>query len=599
MKKIVHFLSLTGLLVFMTATLVLAYEPINADDVLALLNEEKWIDENTASYNNFEYDEKPDYFVQDMNNDGILEIFVMAGRVRCHADSQNFLITFNKNNPIVYSYAGDKYWGCNPQTGVFANEYFGMGIETINISKLNTNGEVALMHIIEANHGNYPFTDEDIANVAEDGLVYGLSIDGVVEYFEDENSLQNKIDDVMAYYNLQNNMQIYNLADRTKYKESVDAGVKNARELTVKLENKKNITVILNGETLSFDQPPYIENGTTRVPMRAIFEALGATVDYDATTKTITVRKGSTIIELITGASTAKINGREMTLTTSVENKNGSTMVPLRFVSEAFGAEVIWDGENKVININLEEKTYPLYYRSVGYTSIARDISKESIKEDRDISIKKFKPIEGASKAIMGNNMDLPDNNDSSYKGNEQLQNMATAFDAMDLVMSFVSNSMEVTRLHIYTNHDNEMAIKYGSSIELNYSGKKVSLSEMLVDKYYNFSPSILFTSDNKADECIRKWFNLDGDGIYSMYCEFDKAYIGDYGYYLLIEDKKHIFQVPILNEETTMKVYYTEDKETRYLFDAADILRNVKIELSDDAREEIIEQLEENNFTF
>lgn len=129
----------------------------------------------------------------------------------------------------------------------------------------------------------------------------------------------------------------------------------NKNELNISTLLTKEISVLLNNNVLSFSQPPYIENGTTRVPMRAIFEALNAEVDYEAATKTITVRKGSTIIKLITGASTATINGREMTLTASVENRNGSTMVPLRFVSEALGAEVIWDGKNKIITINLVE----------------------------------------------------------------------------------------------------------------------------------------------------------------------------------------------------------------------------------------------------
>lgn len=117
-----------------------------------------------------------------------------------------------------------------------------------------------------------------------------------------------------------------------------------------------NISVVLNGNELSFDQAPYIENGATRVPMRKIFESLGANVGYDSDTKTITATKDNTVIELVTGTSTAKINGKEISLTASVENKNGSTMVPLRFVSEALGADVSWDGENKIITINLAEK---------------------------------------------------------------------------------------------------------------------------------------------------------------------------------------------------------------------------------------------------
>lgn len=115
---------------------------------------------------------------------------------------------------------------------------------------------------------------------------------------------------------------------------------------------EKPISIILNGNKLSFNQPSYIENGTSMVPMRAIFEALGAEVKYNSATKTITAQKDGTIIELVTGSSTAKINGRPMTLVANVENKNGYTMVPLRFVSEALGAEVNWNGESKTITIN-------------------------------------------------------------------------------------------------------------------------------------------------------------------------------------------------------------------------------------------------------
>lgn len=114
----------------------------------------------------------------------------------------------------------------------------------------------------------------------------------------------------------------------------------------------QKITVMLNGNALAFDEPPYIENNTTRVPMRKIFETLGANVEYDAETKTVTAVKDDTVIKLVTGALTAEINGEKITLAAPVENKNGTTMVPLRFVSEALGAEVNWDGNSKTITIN-------------------------------------------------------------------------------------------------------------------------------------------------------------------------------------------------------------------------------------------------------
>ena len=102
---------------------------------------------------------------------------------------------------------------------------------------------------------------------------------------------------------------------------------------------------------MTFDSDPYIENGTTRVPMRAIFEGLGAAVDYDGATKTVTAQKGDTKIELVIGSDNALVNGKENKLLVPAEIKNSRTMVPLRFVSEALGAQVDWDGDTKTITI--------------------------------------------------------------------------------------------------------------------------------------------------------------------------------------------------------------------------------------------------------
>lgn len=113
----------------------------------------------------------------------------------------------------------------------------------------------------------------------------------------------------------------------------------------------KPISVILNGRSLNFNVKPYIEKGTTMVPMRAIFEALGANVDYDKYTKKITAQKGDTVIELAAGSNSAVINGKLHTLSVLVANRNGSTMIPLRFVSEALGADVGWNADTKTVTI--------------------------------------------------------------------------------------------------------------------------------------------------------------------------------------------------------------------------------------------------------
>ena len=116
-------------------------------------------------------------------------------------------------------------------------------------------------------------------------------------------------------------------------------------------QSTSDVSIKLNGKNLTFDQSPYIENGTTMVPMRVTFESLGATVDYDATTKSISAHKGNIDIELVTDSVLAKVNGTTSTLPIAVTNKNGSTMIPLRFVSESLGAQVNWDNNTKTVTI--------------------------------------------------------------------------------------------------------------------------------------------------------------------------------------------------------------------------------------------------------
>ncbi len=108
--------------------------------------------------------------------------------------------------------------------------------------------------------------------------------------------------------------------------------------------------VNLNGQVLSFDVPPTIENGRVMVPMRTIFEALGAQVTWDATSWSVYATSGSTAIKLEIGGQ-AFINGTPTTLDVPAEIVDGRTLVPLRFVSEALNATVAWDGIHQTVTI--------------------------------------------------------------------------------------------------------------------------------------------------------------------------------------------------------------------------------------------------------
>ena len=112
---------------------------------------------------------------------------------------------------------------------------------------------------------------------------------------------------------------------------------------------EKSIKVIVDKEKLFLDTYPIIENGRTLVPMRIIFEKLGANVEWNDETKTVTAKKDDVEIKLTINDKTAYVNGKEITLDTPSVIKDGRTLVPVRFISESLGKDVEWDAENKYV----------------------------------------------------------------------------------------------------------------------------------------------------------------------------------------------------------------------------------------------------------
>jgi hypothetical protein len=122
-------------------------------------------------------------------------------------------------------------------------------------------------------------------------------------------------------------------------------------------------TVILDGEVLEFDVPPAIAYGRTLVPLRAIFEALGATVYWDETTQTVVAEKESVgrVVSITIGKQEAYVNNAAIKLDVPAVIFRGRTLVPLRFVSEALGATVEWSAETQTITITSAQDTIAIY----------------------------------------------------------------------------------------------------------------------------------------------------------------------------------------------------------------------------------------------
>lgn len=112
------------------------------------------------------------------------------------------------------------------------------------------------------------------------------------------------------------------------------------------------VSVYLNGHPLTFPVQPVIEEGYCLVPMRAIFEAEGAKVSWDKRTATVTAVKDGTALTYRIGESVAYDNLKPLTMPIPGQVIDGTTLVPLRFVSETLGNLVKWHDYSKSITIS-------------------------------------------------------------------------------------------------------------------------------------------------------------------------------------------------------------------------------------------------------
>ncbi|PKM77825.1 MAG: hypothetical protein CVU90_05075 [Firmicutes bacterium HGW-Firmicutes-15] len=132
----------------------------------------------------------------------------------------------------------------------------------------------------------------------------------------------------------------------------------------VPVQAEDPLKVFVDRRVLSFEVDPIIDNGRVLVPMKAIFEALGALVSWDSETSTATGVKDGITVRLPVGSIFPTINGEAKTLDVPAQIVNGRILAPVRFVGEAFGGSVSWNPNTRSVTINsgivsvIEYETY-------------------------------------------------------------------------------------------------------------------------------------------------------------------------------------------------------------------------------------------------
>ena len=213
------------------------------------------------------------------------------------------------------------------------------------------------------------FTSSDVASIAL-SIMFGGSIGDIIKnnFHSAIDSAALKMDipinddvadtlyvmseNLMSGHRLENLIGNIELLSEGHYPELCLAWLDTTDDSCYTDENKQLLVkVVLNGNRILFDQQPIIENGRTLVPLRKIFEALGASVEWDQNTKTVTSVKDDTKIVLTIGDSIMYVNGNPVKLDVPGKIVNNRTLVPARAVAEGFNCNVDWDNDTRTVII--------------------------------------------------------------------------------------------------------------------------------------------------------------------------------------------------------------------------------------------------------
>lgn len=178
--------------------------------------------------------------------------------------------------------------------------------------------------------------------------LYGAKVENVSYFIDGE------------YVGMSTELPFTTIIDATKYagkhKLKANAVFDNGEVLTTEsnviINNiSKDITVEISNKEIRFDQDPIAYNSRTMVPMRKIFEELGAKVTWDPDTQTAIGKKGDRTVKITLGHKTMYVNNKEIALDTAPIALSGRVLVPVRAIAEGLGCDVDWDGKNSVVSI--------------------------------------------------------------------------------------------------------------------------------------------------------------------------------------------------------------------------------------------------------
>ncbi len=275
------------------------------------------------------------------------------------------------------------------------------------------------------------------------------------------------------------------------------------------------ISVYLNGEVMKFDQNPIMDNGHTLVPLRSIFEALGADVKWDSALQQVTGKRDDTEIKLIVGQATATVDGETVKLDASAKLINGSTFVPLRFIAESLCAIVSYDEKKNEIDINSADGLKnSMYIETLDSSVLSGNQNKDSLTESY---------LNSLEFVLFNRNLDIngdgkKDKIQVSFRGHayneayKKIHNLSYPMET-SIIVDVNGKTISVANFTTINGYDSYFGSPNGVSIEdidKTDSQKEIVVSDSAQGSYYT---NVFFSWDGQ------KVNNIGGlAGLYSDY---------------------------------------------------------------------------------
>ncbi len=287
------------------------------------------------------------------------------------------------------------------------------------------------------------------------------------------------------------------------------------------------VTVELNGEPINFTDAngqtvnAQIINNRTMVPLRKIFELLGAEIEWNGSTQTVVATKGDTIIKLQINNPTAEISRAGVMQKIALDSKpiilNDRTLIPLRFVSESLGKQVAWNQDTQTAIIvdyeyfmNTISKKAPIFYEALSKKNNSTTPTTLNItKEYFDLKNSAFNTASSIN-AIIYNNSKNNKKVSISITGNSALLNdiKNESWSNFDINLKFDENGVYHTSTSSILNK--MIPSKYNTYDELKLVGKFNDAWENFIKNMFGIEEkSVELNTFYRLNDEFNKFLNL------------------------------------------------------------------------------------------